>query len=76
MSKAKKQEPQPQEVTRKDLHAQLKKIVADELEKLPAVLEKMEPAARVGFLLKLLPYVAPKIEKVGDNYGEPLSWGW
>lgn len=75
-AKKKKQEQEPELVARKDLHAQLKKIVADELANLPETLAKMEPAARVGCLLKLLPYVAPKIENVSDNYGEPLSWGW
>lgn len=68
---SKEQEP----ATRKDLHAKLKRIVADELERLPETLEKLEPAARVKFLLKLLPYVAPKIDTVGDDYGEKQDWG-
>lgn len=67
---SKEQEP----ATRKDLHAQLKKIVAQELERLPETLEKMEPNARVKCLLQLLPYVAPKIETVGDEYGEKMDF--
>lgn len=62
---------------RKDLHAQLMQIVADELERLPETLGAMEPAARVKVLLKLLPYVAPKIETVGEEYGEKRELcGW
>lgn len=60
--------------TRKDLHDQLKQIVYDELEHLPETLAAMEPAARVKALLHLLPYVAPKIETVGEDYGESV-WG-
>ena len=67
-------EQEPEQATRKDLHAKLKRIVADELERLPETLEKLEPAARVKFLLKLLPYVAPKIETVGDDYGEGVNF--
>ena len=68
-------EQETEQATRKDLHAQLKKIVAQELEQLPDTLAKMEPAARVKCLLKLLPYVAPKIDPVGDDYGEKQDWG-
>jgi len=65
---------EPEQATRKSLHAQLKRIVSDELERLPETLEKLEPNARVKYLLQLLPYVAPKIEAVGDDYGEGVSF--
>lgn len=71
---SKQQEPEP--ATRKDLHAQLKRIVADELDRLPDTLAKMEPAQRAKFLLQLLPYVAPKIETVSEGYGEKVAFGW
>lgn len=65
-------ENETEQATRKDLHAQLKKIVAKELEQLPDTLAAMEPAARAKYLLNLLPYVAPKIETVGSSYGERI----
>lgn len=76
MEKKKRNEQTPEQVRCKDLHAQLKKIVASELEQLPETLAKMEPLPRAKILLQLLPYVAPKIANVNNEYGEQPEWNW
>lgn len=72
MSKA-KQDTTP---TTKTLHQQLQAIAAAELERLPEFLEQLTPAERVRTVLQLLPYTAPKVEKVTTTYGEGWASGW
>lgn len=57
----------------KEMRAILKCIIAKELEALPGTIEKMEPEKRLEILLKLLPYVLPKVEACNMGDGEPLS---
>lgn len=74
---AKKLNPQEQDgepLSRKEIHAALKKIVADEVAALPETIKAMQPKERARFLLELLPYVSPKMEAVSANYGEGMSW--
>ena len=61
--------------TTKGLHGRLKDIVQKEMERLPDLLEQLEPKERVRTILALLPYVTPKIETVATDFGEPFSWG-
>ena len=61
--------------TTKGLHGRLKEIVQKEIERLPELLQELEPKERVRTLLALLPYVTPKVETVATDYGEPFSWG-
>lgn len=70
MAKNKEQE----QATVRALHARLKDLVRDEIERLPELLQQLEPKERVRTLLALLPYVTPKVETVATDYGEPLSW--
>jgi len=57
----------------KEMRAILKSIIAKELETLPGTIEKMEPEKRLDILLKLLPYVLPKVEACNMGAGEPFS---
>ncbi|MEI8201613.1 MAG: hypothetical protein WCH34_01285 [Bacteroidota bacterium] len=57
----------------RELRAILKSIVSKELKLIPATLEKLEPEKRTELVLKLLPYVLPKVEPVPMDQGEP--WG-
>jgi len=63
----------PQTIT-KDLRATLKTIVEKELNQLPETLASMAPEKRLEVLLKLLPFVLPKVESVAMTKGEPTSW--
>ena len=62
------------DVTAKDLRAQLKAIMADELARMPELLEALPPQERIKAVLQLLPYCAPKVETCAAEYGEPFSW--
>ena len=55
------------------MRAILKGLVANELELLPETFEKLEPEKRLDFVLKLLPYVLPKVEAVSMYKNEPLG---
>jgi len=52
----------------------LKGIIAKELQTLPETIEKMEPDKKTEIILKLLPYVLPKIEPVSMKTGERGGW--
>lgn len=60
----------------KDLHGRLKEIVQKEIERLPELLEQLEPKERVKTLLQLLPYATPKVANVEADFGEPFTSGW
>lgn len=60
------------------IHKQLLQIAAAEVARLPEHLETMTPAERVRFVLAVLPYTAPKVEKVDTDfatYGN-VKIGW
>ena len=63
-----------EQATAKGLHARLKDLVREEIERLPELLQQLEPKERVRTVLALLPYVTPKVETVASDYGEPISW--
>ncbi len=58
----------------KDLRATLKSIVEKELNQLPEKLAALAPDKKLDVLLKLLPYVLPKVESVSMTKGEPSVW--
>jgi hypothetical protein len=60
----------------KDLHGRLKEIVQREIDRLPELLEQLEPRERVKTLLQLLPYATPKIANVEADFGEGFAAGW
>jgi len=59
-----------------DMRAILKGIVSSELERIPETLAKLEPEKRADLVLKLLPYVLPKVEAVSMDEGEPWNNDW
>jgi hypothetical protein len=59
-----------------DMRAILKGIVSSELERISEILEKLEPEKRADLVLKLLPYVLPKVEAVSMDEGEPWNNAW
>lgn len=67
----------PQEQPKKILHttilrAKLKRKMLEQIEQLPDLLEQLEPDKKVEAIIKLLPFVLPKVEPVEMNTGE----GW
>jgi len=60
----------PNRLTR-ELRNVLKEVIAKELTIIPETLEKLEPKDRLEMVLKLIPYVLPKVEAVSPTDGEP-----
>lgn len=60
----------------KEMRTILKGIIANELKTLPETIQKLEPEKRIEILIKLLPYIMPKVEAVPMTTGEPLSFEW
>ena len=58
------------------LRETMKTIMQQEIEKLPEQLAKLEPKERLDIVLKLMPYVVPKVEAIKAGEGEPLNWGF
>lgn len=65
----------PNRIT-KELRLILKELVFAELEKMPEIVAKLEDKDRLELLIKLLPYVLPKVNPVGATDGEPLCLNW
>lgn len=56
----------PNKIT-KNLRKALKAIIKKELDELPKLLSKLSEHQRLLILVKLLPFVLPKIESVNEN---------
>lgn len=58
------------------LRETMKGIMQQEIEKLPEQLAKLKPKERLEIVLKLMPYIFPKVEAVKASEGEPVNWGF
>jgi hypothetical protein len=58
------------------LRSILKNLLADELETMPTLLEKLPPKERLELVVKLMQYVMPKIETVSMSAQEPFDIDW
>jgi flagellar motor switch protein FliG len=62
--------------TVKQIRAELKNQIYDEMENLPEHLKKLSTKDRLDILIKLMPYALPKSDKINATYGEPLDSEW
>lgn len=74
MSKKKQQE--QQEVMVDDMRRCLKEMMNREIANLPELIEQLPPEQRIGIVLKMMPFVLPKVVSVKANSGEPLNFDW
>ena len=58
----------------KELRSVLKDIVYQELEQVQKCLELLESKERLELLIKLMPYVLPKVTSISHKTNEPLDW--
>ena len=58
----------------KELRVSLKNILAKEIENIPTTLYKLQPKDRLEMVIKLLPFIMPKVEPVHFKEDEPRSW--
>ena len=61
-------------VLTKEVRTVLKAIVFEEVTLIQDHLKELDPKVRLQILIKLLPYVSPKLESVQYDLGEPMEW--
>jgi len=54
-----------------DLRNSLKELFKKELVKFPGYINQLQPKNKMDYLLKMMPYVLPKVENVNHETGEP-----
>ncbi len=59
-----------------ELRKLLKNILAKEIENIPDLLKELEPKDRLELIIKLIPFILPKVEPVNLSEGEPFSIGF
>lgn len=57
----------------KEVRAVLKELVFDEISQVQSHFEKLDPKERIELLIKLMPYVCPKINTANYNLNEPVD---
>lgn len=60
--------------TTKEIRNVLKDVINKELIDIDTLLAKLEPKERIELVIKLIPYVLPKVESVNFSLGEPIDW--
>ena len=58
----------------KEIRNVLKEVINDELLNIDTLLTELPSKERLEFLIKLIPYVLPKVNNVQYSLGEPLEW--
>ena len=53
-----------------DVRKVLKGVIAAQIEELPDLLNEMNPKERAELIIKLLPFVVPRVENVPSTEGE------
>jgi hypothetical protein len=59
----------------KELRSIMKEVIYNELENIEERLDQLEPKHRLELVVKLMPYVFPKMESASHKINEPLDWG-
>jgi len=54
-----------------DLRNSLKELFKKELTKFPGYINQLQPKDKMDYLLKMMPYILPKVENVTHDKGEP-----
>ena len=60
----------------KELRTILKDVLYNELEKIEELLDSLEPKERLELVIKILPFILPKVEKIGHTYNESFDAGF
>ena len=51
----------------------LNNVLYNELENIEAHLDSLEPKQRIELLIKLIPFILPKADKIGHTYNESFE---
>ena len=60
----------------KELRSVLKDVLYQELEQIQTHLDTLKPKERVELLIKLMPFVLPKVTSISHTTNEPLDCGY
>lgn len=60
--------------TTKEIRTVLKGVINNELLNIETLLSELPPKERLEVVIKLIPYVLPKIDTVKPSFGEPANW--
>ena len=58
----------------KELRVLLKDIIYQELEEVQERFSLLEPRQRIELIIKLMPYILPKVNSISHTTNEPLDW--
>lgn len=59
----------------KELRSVLKNVIYNELENIEERLGQLDSKQRLELVIKLMPYVLPKLESISHTTNEPIDWG-
>tara|TARA_A100001011_G_C14003337_1_gene712392 strand:- start:321 stop:563 length:243 start_codon:yes stop_codon:yes gene_type:complete len=59
----------------KEIRTVLKDLIYKELDEIQEHLDSLENKQRIEIVIKLLPYVIPKVTAISHTTNEPLDWG-
>ena len=57
-----------------ELRADLKDVLLEEIEQISHRVDELEAKDRLVLLVKLMPYVFPRVQSVSQSLDEPMSW--
>ena len=63
----------PNKLTR-ELRSVLKDVLYEEIDRLPERLDELNTKDRLELLVKLMPFVFPKVQSVSQSLDEPVNW--
>ena len=58
----------------KDMRTVLKNILFTELENIEELMDSLDSKQRIEIVIKLLPFILPKVETVSHTYNEPVDF--
>lgn len=62
--------------TTKEIRTVLKTVINKELLNIETLFEGLPPKERLEIIVKLIPYVLPKVDNVNYSLGEPMDFGF
>lgn len=60
----------------KDMRTVLKNILFNELGNIEELMDSLDSKQRIELVIKLLPFVLPKVETVSHTYNEPVDFSF
>lgn len=62
------------EILTSEMRESLKKVIQNEIEKLPELIESLDSKERIKVALRLIPFALPSVKSVHHREGEPIDF--